>query len=53
MPTTDRQRAGADKKLAQLSLYGGIIILLALLPLLIRSPYVVYVFTITFIYIVA
>jgi len=51
--TTDRQRAGADKKLARLSLYGGIVVLLALLPLLIKSPYVVYVFTVTFIYIVA
>ena len=49
----DRQLAGADKKLARLSTYGGIIIVLALLPLLVRSPYVVYVFTTTFIYIVA
>jgi branched-chain amino acid transport system permease protein len=50
---TDRQLAGADKKLARLSIYGGIIIVLALLPLLVKSPYVVHVFIITFIYIVA
>jgi branched-chain amino acid transport system permease protein len=50
---TDRQLAGADNKLARLSIYGGIIIVLALLPLLLKSPYVVHVFIITFIYIVA
>jgi ABC-type branched-subunit amino acid transport system permease subunit len=53
MVNTDRQLAGADKKLARLSIYGGIIIVLALLPLLVKSPYVVHVFIIAFIYIVA
>jgi len=51
--TTDRRPAGADKKVARLSIYGGIVILLALLPLLVKSEYVVHVFILAFIYIVA
>ena len=53
MANTDRQLAGPDKNLARLSIYGVVIIVLALLPLLVRSPYVVHVFIIAFIYIVA
>ena len=53
MVTTDRQLAGADRKLGRLSIYVGIVIVLALLPLLLESPYVVHVFIIAFIYIVA
>ncbi len=53
MPTTDKQRTGADKKLPRLSFYGGIVVVLALLPILVRSEYVVHVFILAFIYIVA
>jgi branched-chain amino acid transport system permease protein len=51
--TADRQLAGVDRKLARLSIYGGTIIVLALLPLFLKSPYMVHVFIIAFIYIVA
>jgi branched-chain amino acid transport system permease protein len=50
---TDRQRTAADRKLARLSVYGGIVVVLALLPLLVRSEYVVHVFILAFVYIVA
>jgi ABC-type branched-subunit amino acid transport system permease subunit len=53
MVNTDRQLARADNKLARLSIYGGITTVLAILPLLVKSPYVVHVFIIAFIYIVA
>lgn len=53
MSATDRQTAGADKRVARLSIYGGIVIVLALFPLLVKSEYVVHVFILAFIYIVA
>jgi branched-chain amino acid transport system permease protein len=49
----EKQPEGAGKKLARLSILCGIILVLALLPLLVKSLYVIHVFIITFIYIVA
>ena len=54
MNITGKQPAAVSwKKAVQPAIYGGIVIILALLPLLVKSPYVIHVFIITFIYIVA
>ena len=52
MNNNNRQSPETARKLARLFIYGGIIVVLVLIPLLV-SPYVTHVFVITFIYIVA
>ena len=52
MNNNNRQSPETARKLARLFIYGGIIVVLVLIPLLV-SPYVTHIFVITFIYIVA
>ena len=52
MNDTNRQSPGNGRRWVRLFIYGGIIVILILIPLLV-SPYITHVFIITFIYIVA
>ena len=52
MNNTNRQSPGNGRRWVRLFIYGGIIVVLTLIPLLV-SPYITHVFVITYIYIVA
>ena len=52
MNNINRQSQRNRRRLARLAIYGGIVVILAFMPLLV-SPYVIHVFIITFIYIIA
>jgi branched-chain amino acid transport system permease protein len=54
MSTPEQQLASkGGTKILKLAIFGAIVVILALLPSLVKSPYIIHVFIITFIYIVA
>jgi branched-chain amino acid transport system permease protein len=47
------KRLGGRRKLTKPGVYAGVIVILSLIPLFIKSPYLIHIFILTFIYIIA